>query len=177
MEGAALDKDRGAGEGGKASRAVAPPPSEHTSGYRRASRPSKKKLPRSKVQLLVYISEGLYEELIRVAPVLCGRHHGAISYVVEEALKNYLAPLSGAGDLKVNPRMSIRRVYEQVKAKIREILKQPFTPVLVPEKILDMAVRETRGPTVVERWKKFFAQEGLIKFVEGNPPNRTVELL
>jgi hypothetical protein len=176
MERPTLERDRGAEGGGGAREPAPPPPSEHTREHRRASRPSKKKVPKGKVQLLVYINEGVYKELIRVAPALCGKHHGAISYVVEEALKNYLTPLSGA-EVKVNPRMNVRRVYEQVKAKIREILKQPFTPVLIPEKILDMAVREARGPTVVERWKRFFAQEGLIKFVEGNPPNRTVELL
>jgi hypothetical protein len=183
MERASLDKDgREVDEGDEVARPDPAPPSKHTSEHRRASRPSqlkktKKKLPKGKVQLLVYINEDLYKELVRVAPVLCGRCHGSISYVVEEALKNYLTPLSEVGDLKVNPRMSVRRVYEQVKAKIREILKQPFTPVLIPEKIFDMAIRETRGPTVIERWKKFFVQEGLIKFVDGNAPNRTVELL
>jgi len=139
--------------------------------------PKTKNIPKGKVQLLVYISEDLYKSLISVAPNIYGKHHGAISFVVEEALRQYLSPLASAGDVKVNPRMGVRRVYEQVKAKIREILKQPFTPVLIPEMILDMAIRETRGPTVVERWKRFFVQEGLIKFVEGNPPNRTVELL
>ena len=180
MERASLDRDgREVDEGDVVARPDPAPPSKHTSEHKRASRPSrsKKKLPKGKVQLLVYISEDLYKELVRIAPALCGRCHGSISYVVEEALKNYLTPLSEVGNLKVNPRMSVRRVYEQVKAKIREILKQTFTPVLIPERILDMAVRETRGPTVVERWKRFFVQEGLIKFVDGNAPNRTVELL
>jgi hypothetical protein len=183
MESSLLNKDRG-GRGGVdvaevAARSAPAPLSKHTSEHKRASRPSqsRKQVPKGKVQLLVYISEDLYKRLINVAPNLYGKYHGAISFVVEEALRHYLSPLSEAKDVKVNPRMGIRKVYEQVKAKIREILKSSFTPVLIPERLLDMAIRETRGPTVVDRWKRFFVQEGLVKFVEGNPPNRTVELL
>ena len=176
MERPALNRDRVQGrktDGADVPQPPAPrPPSKHTAEHKLSG----KRLPKGKVQLLVYISEDVYRRLISVAPNLYGKNHGAISFVVEEALKQYLYPL-GASDVKLNPRMSIRRVYEQVKAKIREILKSPFTPAFVPEKILDMAIRETRGPTVVERWKGFFVQEGLIKFVDGNPPNRTVELL
>jgi len=136
----------------------------------------KKKVPKGKVQLLVYIGEDLYRELISVAPNLYGKHHGAISFVVEDALRRYLNPFVRS-NIKLNPRLSVKQVYEQVCEKIMDILGESKKPHVVGEKILDMAISEVRGPTVVERWKKFFAQEGLIKFVGGFPPNRSVELL
>jgi hypothetical protein len=46
---------------------------------------------RGKRQLNVLISEDLYRRLIEVAPRLCGgRYRGALSAIVEEALRYYL---------------------------------------------------------------------------------------
>jgi hypothetical protein len=103
------------------------PPPTHSQTQAR-----KYRLPKGKVLIRALISEDLYKELISVAPNIYGKSHGAISFVVEEALKQYLSLLTEAKEVKFNPRMSVRKVYEQVKAKIREILKSPFTPVLVP---------------------------------------------
>jgi hypothetical protein len=133
-------------------------------------------LPEDKVYVHALISRDLYEQLRRVAVNIYGKNHGAISFVVEEALRRYINPFVRS-DIKLNPRLSVRQVYEQVCEKIMDILGEPKKPHAVGEKVLDMAISEVRGPTVVDRWKRFFAQEGLIKFVGGFPPNRTVELL
>jgi hypothetical protein len=136
----------------------------------------KSKLSEDKVYVHALISRDLYEQLRRVAIDIYGKNHGAISFVVEEALRRYLNPFVRF-NIKLNPRLSVKQVYEQVCEKIIDILGESKKPHAVGEKVLDMAISEVRGPTVVERWKKFFAQEGLIKFVGGFPPNRTVELL
>ena len=136
----------------------------------------KSKLPEDKVYVHALISRDLYEQLRRVAVNIYGKNHGAISFVVEDALRRYLHPFVHS-NIKLNPRLSVKQVYEQVCEKIMDILGEPEKPHAVGEKVLDMAISEVRGPTVVERWKKFFAQEGLIKFVGGFPPNRSVELL
>jgi hypothetical protein len=137
---------------------------------------NKSKLSKDKVYVHALISRDLYEQLRRVAIDIYGKNHGAISFVVEDALRRYLHPFVRS-NIKLNPRLSVKQVYEQVCEKIMDILGEPKKPHAVGEKVLDIAISEVRGPTVVERWKKFFAQEGLIKFVGGFPPNRTVELL
>jgi hypothetical protein len=137
-----------------------------------------KALLRVKRQLTVYISEDLYSLLIEMAPNLYGRVHGALSAVVEEALREYLLPRAHTRSTP-NPRLGIRSIYDRVIGRVQEILNLPFRPSEVPEKVLDMAIAETRGgtPRTVERWKAQFLRFGLIKFIGGSPPNRIVELL
>jgi hypothetical protein len=145
-----------------------------------------KKLPKNKRQVLVYLSEDIYRMLITLAPQLYGKARGGMSFVVEEALKQYLLPLAGThtrehagGGVRItaNPKASVRLVYGQVVEKLKEMMRLPFKPMQVAEKLLDAAIAETRGPTVVDRWKGYFARQGLIKFVAGSRPNRVVELL
>jgi hypothetical protein len=54
--------------------------------------PPKSKLPKGKVRLEVLISEDLYKLLVEVAPSIYGgsRYRGALSAIVEEALRYYL---------------------------------------------------------------------------------------
>ena len=128
----------------------------------------------------MYISRDLYEQLVRVAPSIYGkkRFRGAISYVVEEALRHYLLPRLHT-QIHTNPKHSVRLIYEQVVEEVKSILNLPFKPKEVPEKILDLAIAETRGsdPRTIQKWKEVFKQQGLIKFAGGFPPNRIVELL
>jgi len=136
------------------------------------------KLPKGKRGLYVLISEDVYEILIKKAPELYGKSHGAISHVVEEALKQYLYPLARTHTkTQANPKMSVRAVYDLVVAKVRELMNLPFKPYQVPEQVLNRAIALVRGPTVVERWKRFFREQGLIKYIGGLYPNRVVELL
>jgi len=126
------------------------------------------------------IDEELYKLLIETAPGIYGqsRYRGALSYIVEEALRHYLLPLAHTKSTQ-NPRLGIRSVYNQVVEKIKEIMHWDFKPDQVPEKILDQAISEVRGsdPRTLEKWKAVFQKSGLIKYLGGFPPNRIVELL
>jgi hypothetical protein len=82
--------------------------------------PSRDKLPKGKRQLLVLISEDLYKLLVEVAPSLYGgsRYRGALSSIVEEALRHYLN-LRAHTKSTQNPSRSVRLVYQQVKDKVK----------------------------------------------------------
>jgi hypothetical protein len=140
--------------------------------------PSKKQVPKGKVQINPLISEELYKLLLEVAPSWYGKNRGAISHVVEEALRQYLLPRAHTNSTQ-NPRLGVRSIYNQVIEKIKEIMHWDFKPDQVPEKILDRAIAETRGsdPRTINKWKAAFQRAGLIKFIGGFPPNRVVELL
>ena len=135
---------------------------------------------RNKVRLEVLIDREVYELLTKLAPSIYGqgKYRGALSYVVEEALRHYLVPRLHT-QTHTNPRHSIRLVYERVVDKLKEITHLPFKPKEVPEKVLDLAIAEVRGsdPRTVAKWKATFERSGLIKFVGGHAPNRMVELL
>lgn len=130
-----------------------------------------------KVQLKVYISRDIYELLVELAPNIYGQYKGALSHVVEEALKVYLLPRQHT-QIHTNPKLSVRNVYYKVKEKIKEITHNPVI-FEVPEKILDLAISEIRGsdPRTIAKWKKLFIEQGLIKYVGGNYPNRIFELI
>ena len=136
---------------------------------------------KSKKHLHVMIDEDLYRLLIEIAPGVYGqsRYRGAISYIVEEALRRYLSPLQHTASTQRNPKPTIRQAYGQVVEKIKEIEHLSFKPMEVSEKILDQAISEVRGsdPRTVRKWKDLFQRSGLIKFIGGYPPNRIVELL
>ena len=139
-----------------------------------------KRVPKNKVRLEVLIDREVYELLIKMAPSIYGqgKYRGALSYIVEEALRYYLASRA-LTQTHTNPRASIRQVYEKVVDKLKEITHLPFKPKEIPEKILDLAIAEVRGsdPRTIAKWKTMFEKVGLIKFVGGLTPNRMVELL
>jgi di/tripeptidase len=140
--------------------------------------PSKKQVPKGKVQINPLISEELYKLLLEVAPAWYGKNRGAISHVVEEALRQYLLPRAHTNSTQ-NPRLGVRSIYNQVVEKVKEIMHWDFKPDQIPEKILDQAIAETRGsdPRTINKWKAAFQRAGLIKYIGGFPPNRVVELL
>jgi hypothetical protein len=137
--------------------------------------------PKGKRHLHVLIDEELYKLLIETAPGIYGqsRYRGALSYIVEEALRHYLLPLAHTKSTQNNPRLGIRSVYNMVVEKIKEIMHYDFKPTEIPEKILDQAIAEVRGsdPRTLKKWKSTFQKSGLIKYIGGSPPNRIVELL
>jgi hypothetical protein len=140
--------------------------------------PSKKQVPKGKVQINPLISEELHRLLLEVAPAWYGKTHGAISAIVEEALRHYLLPRQHTASTQ-NPRLGVRLIYNQVVEKIKEIMHYDFKPTEVTEKVLDQAIAEVRGsdPRTIRKWKNVFQKSGLIKFIGGSPPNRVVELL
>jgi hypothetical protein len=138
---------------------------------------STKSTPRGKRPLFVYIPEDLYQKLVEVAVNWYGKSHGALSAYVEYVLRQVLEQHTQIHTK--NPKGSVRAVYEQVIQKVKEILKTPFKPEEVPEKILNQAIAEVRGSDyrTIEKWKNLFEKSGLIKFIGGYAPNRIVELL
>jgi len=137
---------------------------------------SKKIVYNNKKQLKVWISEEVYNLLVEYAPQIYGQVHGAMSHVVEEAIKQYLLPYQHT-QIHTNARLSVRNVYRLVKEKIKEITHNHVI-FEVPEKIIDMAISEVRGsdPRTIEKWKNLFEKQGLIKCVGGFKPNRIYEL-
>ena len=140
--------------------------------------PSKKQIPKGKVQINPVISEDLYKLLVEVAPAWYGKARGGISAIVEEALRQYLLPRVHTNSTQ-NPRLGVRSIYNQVVEKVKEIMHYDFKPTEIPEKILDQAIAEVRGsdPRTLKKWKNIFQKTGLVKFIGGFPPNRVVELL
>jgi di/tripeptidase len=135
---------------------------------------------KGKRHLHVLIDGEIYKLLIETAPAIYGqsKYKGAVSYVVEEALRQYLLPRLRTSSTQ-NPRLGVRSIYNQVIEKIKEIMHWDFKPDQIPEKILDQAIAEVRGsdPRTINKWKNIFQKSGLIKYIGGFPPNRIVELL
>jgi len=131
-----------------------------------------------KVALQVLIPRDLYEKLVVIAPQLYGSTKGALSAIVEEALRLYLEPRVNT-NIKVNPTYKVRAVYEAVVQKIKELMHISFKPKEVPEHTLDKAIGDVRGsdPRTIQKWKDTFLKYGLIKVAGGYPPNRIFELL
>ena len=139
--------------------------------------PSRSQIPKGKRPLTILIPEDIYKQLVEVAVSWYGKSHGALSAYVEYVLRQALE--QHAQIRTKNPKSSVRAVYEQVIQKVKEMLKTPFRPEEVPEKILNQAIAEVRGsdPRTIEKWKNLFEKSGLIKFIGGYTPNRIVELL
>ena len=139
-----------------------------------------KKISRDKVHVHILLSKKIYNELMKLAPLIygAGKYRGAISYVVERALEVYLSTHKNT-QTPPNPRGNIRQVYDAVVRKIMEIQHYDFKPAEIPEKILDLAISEVRGSDerTIRKWKNLFRKYGLIKFLGGTYPNRIVELL
>jgi len=95
--------------------------------------PSKSKIPAGKIQINVLISEDVYKLLIEVAPAIHGKFKGAISRVVEEALRLYLtqkAPQGGTVPPDTHAHSthsSVRTVYRTKKTKIEDIIMKFYS--------------------------------------------------
>ena len=135
---------------------------------------------KGKRHLHVLIDEEIYKLLVETAPAIYGqsKYKGAVSFVVEEALRQYLIPRLHTKSTQ-NPRLGVRVVYNQVVEKIKEIMHWDFKPDQIPEKILDQAIAEVRGsdPRTINKWKNLFEKNKLIKYIGGFPSNRVVELM
>lgn len=125
-----------------------------------------------KVHLHVMISRDVYEMLVKIAPEIYGakRHRGALSYVVEQALRAYLAPRLHT-QTRTNPQGKVRRVYE-LFVKCLEELNGGFKPDVAPAKQVYTCISEIRGsdPRTIERWVGIFKRQGLMKDLTPNNP-------
>ena len=142
---------------------------------RRARRgEGKKVLTRDgKVALQVLIPKELYEAALRVAAYEYGNARGALSWLVEQALRAYISPRLHA-QMHTNPPGKVRRVYEQFLSCIEE-LNGGYRPFEVPAKQVHTCIAEVRGsdPRTINRWINTFIRVGLMKdLTPDNPPNR-----
>jgi len=133
---------------------------------------------KKKVTLHVLIEKDIYDKLIQIAPMIYGSSRGALSYVVEEALRYWLGPRLHT-QKHTNPSRSIATVYNTVVEKVKEILKIDIKPYEIPEKVLDAAIAQVRGsdPRTISKWKDTFIGAGLIKVLGGREPKRIFELI
>jgi len=133
-----------------------------------------------KVLLQVLIPKELYEELVRIAPTLYGSTRGALSYVVTEALKHYLAPRLHA--THANPPRNLWMKFKRVKKALTEILNIPEDELKeCTEKQLEIAISCSIGsdPRTINKYKDLFEKVGLIKNMAPEAPKgkRVFEIL
>jgi len=142
----------------------------------------KDRLPKGKVALSVLIDKEVYELLVKMAPKLAGKgkYRGALSTVVERALRRYLRLKAGVRIPSATPRQKVVEVYIFVKMKLAEITGKPYHELKeCTESDLDRAIGEVRGidPRTIKKWKQLFLENGLIRYLGGTEPDRLMELM
>jgi len=129
------------------------------------------RLPKGKKLLQAYVDEELLKEFKELAFCKHRRLRGALSWEVEEALKNWLALHDITKIEKINPDSKVLRVYKQVKDYIRR--KYYYGTLMpnaqVPRKFIVEAIMALRGTTevTVKRWFENFLRFKLIKHLGG----------
>jgi len=140
------------------------------------------KVPKGKVLAAVYLDKDLWEEFRRLVFTKHESFRGALSYEVEQALRNWLAlhrsPPGGREiqrnfskvSSKVDPTPKVLRAFEQVK----EYLAKRFNcPVVEGSQVsrdhLIEAIANTRGtdPKTINKWFNLFERHKLVKHVAG----------
>ncbi|MCS7386519.1 MAG: hypothetical protein NDF55_07295 [archaeon GB-1867-005] len=120
-----------------------------------------------KVALQVLIPKELYDELIRIAIEEYGSVKGAVSNLVERAIRIYLGPKMHT-QIRTNPPNKIRQIYDKVIERVKELLGIDFKPYHVPTKLFEQAIAMERGsdPRTISKWISTFKRFKLIKFVD-----------
>ena len=131
-----------------------------------------------KKTLVVYISEDTYKELIVKAPEIYGKSKGAISYVVEAALRKFLGLES---ETPSTPTLSnIHKPIDLVYSKILSVLKTKygFIPNEVTESDLNAAIEVTRGldQRTVKKWKELLIANKCIEVIATSPRGRVFKV-
>lgn len=130
----------------------------------------------TKKKISLYVEENLWDEFRRLAFQKHENFHGALSYELEEAMRNWLV-LHTQNLTKqlvvntVNPQPRVYRVFNEVK----EYMKQKhgyaalFPGQQVPRGHLVEAIMAVRGmdSRTVEKWLERFLRFKLVKWVAG----------
>jgi hypothetical protein len=149
--------------------------------------PSKDKYPQGKRALFAYVSEDIYNKVHELALSQYNKFHGAVSAVVEEALRLYLAQKAsqgGEGGIPA-PRLhthSTHKAHGSVYATFLEILNYIKRQYNYPEdeRVCEIkegdlvkAIHNTKGmdPRTVEKYLKLFETHKLIRYDRGTSPN------
>lgn len=124
---------------------------------------------KEKVMVTAYIDKELYDQLLTVAPRFYGCNRGAISYAIEEALRQWLAPRVHT-QVHTNPSDKIRTRFRAVMERVKELLGLPYAPKEVPSKALEIAIAQACGtdPRTIRKYMSLFERVGLIKRLSHN---------
>jgi len=133
------------------------------------------KVPKGKVGVHVLIDEKVWREFKRLALLKYEKARGAISYEVEQALRNWIALHSQDPHkpvAKVNPQPRVLAVFAEVKKYLMERYRDYKVIVQgtqIPRRLLIEAIKAVRGcdPRTVENWMKNFVEAKLIKHIAG----------
>lgn len=133
------------------------------------------KIPKGKVQLHVLISEDVVSELRKLIALKYegSKLKGVLSHEVEQALRNWIALHKSREHTqvhaKVNPSPKAYRVFQEVKAWLREVKGIEFEEGVnqVPRKLLVEAISAVRGgdERTIRRWLREFERFKLIKWI------------
>jgi len=130
------------------------------------------KVPEGKTRLVAYVDEKLYKDIVRIAPNVYGKYRGAISHVVEEALRQWLQPLLHTQIHTRNPPDRVRAAYIKVMRKLCEILGLPdYVPSAIPNDIphayMERAIAQSLGhdPRTIRKYMYIFEKCGLFKHI------------
>jgi hypothetical protein len=141
------------------------------------------KVPEGKVQINILISEEIYKLLIEIAPQIHGKYRGALSRVIEDALRLYLtqrAPQGGESPprhthMHTKTHKSVHEIFLEVLNYIKKLHDYSESDIIceITERDLIKAIHGTRGidPRTVEKYLKAFQEHNLIKYESGNTPN------
>ena len=135
------------------------------------------RLPRGKVGVMVIIDKEVWDEFRKLAFMKHDHFRGALSYEVEQALRNWLAlHRSSAGEknqripAKVNPKPKVAAAFDQVKEYLSKKFNCPITTgAQVSRSHIIEAISNTRGtdPKTISKWLSLFEKLKLIKHVSG----------
>lgn len=132
------------------------------------------RVPRGKVMLLAYIDKRVAEEFRKLVGIKHGARRGALSFEVEEALRNWIA-LHRSSHTQThtshpNPAPKIFQVARQVKEYLRARYGYILTQAQqMPRAHIIEGIKAVRGtdPRTVRKWFKEFLRWGIIKHISG----------
>jgi hypothetical protein len=163
--------------------------------------PSKSKLPQNKRQINPLISVDLYETLLKHVENY-GKGRGAISAIVEEALRLYFSQTGMTGGLTGDTRSpsththgtrsvntpydttresKVMKAFASVLSYIRKLHNYPDTELIceVVETELVNAIRDVIGvdQRTIKKYMKAFQDHKLIKYERGHSPRAFYKVL
>ena len=131
------------------------------------------KIPKGKVGVFLYIDKRIWQEFRRLAFMKHENFHGALSYEVNEALRNWILlhySQHRQNTHKINPVPKVHKAFMEVK----KYLKEKYGMLMISgqhisRRFLVEAIMATRGtdPRTVRKWIKLFLQYKLIKHING----------
>jgi len=153
--------------------------------------PTREKYPHGKRALFVYISEDLYVKIHELALSQHEKFHGALSAVVEEALRSYLTQRALLGG-ESPPKHTHTHMHTKTRKSVYEYFEEIITHIkrehgyhigeelcAVNESELTRAIQLLIGidPRTVEKYITAFTTHKLLEHYAGKSPNRVFRVI